>query len=579
MKTQKIFLLVVVMLLALVMSVSCGDDNTTPEYFAFDEDTSYSAVHELEGTVVGTNLDAGLVAMQTEKVNSSNSLERRIKVYDVNDDYKVVFEENRSYSSGDTHYAEVDISNYPVVTLITEISSGSDSEGNPQYEKRYSHYLLGRTGYKCIAGSLEDNDLKVEKINNVYLVEANETVYWVSRNLDVMRTIPAAITDTYPSGERYFNIQAEWGNYLYTWEFDPQNASQVVLVYDSNGVCCVKYNFTPGTIQVQGQDSSVLNPSVYVLNNGYVLVQECVMVEDGEEYDFEYTTGAVTYKLNLVTKLIDYSNGEASDVEFNYLITDLESAYARMDDEAFPFTLAEDYSNQALLVPIEDGKLGRVAEYAVISDSLEINYTLNNAYLSRSATHSTIKDADESGYTATAVIGGVARTCRFDWNGNVTFTQPTNYKGSAGDYYYTDSGIYNMAGELIFAIEGSEFASTEKSAIKAVGDVIYLQRYNYETDGNETYVLNAEEKTTTLVSDGVDSRFEVIDDSFAVVHDEKKATYTFYSATGEVVLIIAEDDLVSRQSVGDAYAVEVNVGGKTKAYVLGYNVENEEDNK
>ena len=53
----------------------------------------------------------------------------------------------------------------------------------------------------------------------------------------------------------------------------------------------------------------------------------------------------------------------------------------------------------------------------------------------------------------------------------------------------------------------------------------------------------------------------------------------FYSATGEVVLIIAEDDLVSRQSVGDAYAVEVNVGGKTKAYVLGYNVENEEDNK
>ena len=580
MKTQKIFLLVVVMLLALVMTVACGDDNTTPEYFAFDEDTSYSTVHELEGTVIATNLDAGLVAMQTEKVNASSSLEIGIKVYDVNNDYNVVFQDVRGYSSSDTHYAEVDISNYPVVTLITEISSGSDSEGNPQYEKRYSHYLLGRTGYKCIAGSLEENDLKVSKVDNVYLVESDDTLYWVSRHLDVMRTIATDVADTYPSGERYFDIQAEWGNYLYTWEFDPASASQVVLIYDSNGVCCAKYSFTPGTIMVQNDEDSILNPSVYVLNSGFVLVQECITVEDGEEFDFEYTSGAETYKLDLKTKLVDYSNGSAIEVDFNYLITDLESAYARMDDETFPFTLAEDEDNQALLVPIEDGKLGRAAYYAVISNGLEIKYTLNNTYLSLSAAHSTIKDADADGYTATAIIGGVERTCRFDWNGNITFTQPTNYKGTAGEYYYTDSGVYNMAGELVFAIEGSEFASTDKSAVKAVGDVIYLQRYNYETDGDETYVLNAD-KTTTLIADGVKSHFEVIDDAFAMVHDEQKGTYTFYSASGEAVLIIAEDDLVNRQSVGDAYVVEVNVGGKTKAYVLGFSFENEneEENK
>ena len=570
MKTQKIFLLAIALVLAIFMLASCDAAQTAPDCFVFDEESSFAGEpSEVEGEIIAVNEEYNLVAFETWSLGTTDGYTNgRIKVVDVSDKNRVVYQRGWGMSpdSSTTDY-NVDLSAYPVIKVSHTYHSGYDTDGDPIYTTSYEYYLIHEDREATYLSSSSKGDtIRVESVNNIWLVLDNTTLYWVNRNLEVMRQIPADISDTYlrlqfMDPERYFQFEAEYCDYLYTWEFDAEKLSQVVIVYDPNGIACAKYS----------PSYRGFAPTVKVLNNGNVLIQEQQIVEDGEDYDYLYPNGLDVYKMNLVTKIMDYKTGVVTEVEFNYIIQDLESNYTATEISSdFPFTLAEGYANQAYLVPIANGVIGNETKYVVINDSLEIVWSLNNRYLEKTGVY-LIGMATETGYSAYALIDGEEVVCFFDWLGNITFTAPTNAEESSKEYYTTESGIYDFNGKLVFDIENSEFCDAK---FEFIGERIYFYKTNDKTAEKyqEVYIFNFDTKSPELIADGKDTEFKVLtkDGAYAITNN-RKSLLTVYDRNGDVALITRTDvNLINAYSCANAYVVNVEVGGEYKAYVLTY---------
>ena len=580
MKTQKIILLALVFILTLALA-SCGSDTAgAPDWLDFKKDSSFTDITELEGEVVDHNADYNLVALSTTTVDTTGNVTEYIKVYDLADSNRLVLTTSYNFYSGSRVYDyDVDLSSYPIITSIMRSTSES-FEGEIEYHENRNYYLITNEGEaRQLAGSYDEDLLYVEEIGNIYLVELAGKLMWINRNLAVMREVNLDVSETYRGSgyEAYFQFEAEFCDYLYTWEFNPQMMSQTVVVYDPNGIASAKYDFSSGVAYVQDSSDGLINPSVFVLNNGNVLIQECIMVEGDGAYDFIYNLGATPYKLDLVTRVMDYKTGAITDVECDMLIKDLESAYTASEcgTTEFPFTLAKG-DNQAYVISVKGGVVGRSTEYVVLDNELNTVYTLNNRYIADSSSYDTITNVSTKGYEASAYVNGAFVECFFNWDGEIVFKHPTNYIGSvAGEYYVTPSGVYTNAGKLVFDIENSEFGNLYDADVEIVGDIVYLYRTNYlELDeygrnAEEVYKLNLKDGKAELVADGVDVRhIALTTDGAYMVNNKKKETASFYNRNGELVLVVSEDDLVEIELLDDTFYVCVEVGNEYKMYAF-----------
>lgn len=630
MKTQKIFLLAFALALVLCVLVSCGASQTGPGYFVFDDEPSFSEPTEFEGEIIEVNEDYNLVAFETRSLSTDGYSTRVVKVVDVANKNRVVY--TRTWTkSPDSSYgdAEIILEDYPVIKVAEEYQNGTE-DGVPVFKTRYEYYLINeKTEAHSISTSSDGDILKIKEINNIWLISDEDYVYWVNRNLEIMRKLPSAIADTYfrmelQNPQSYFQFEAEYCDYLYTWEFDASIASQVIIVYDPNGIACAKY--TPSY--------NGYAPSVFVLNNGNILVQEQQFAEDGKDYDYEFPMGTETKKIDLVTKVIDYKTGAVTEIDFNCIISNLESYYSGSEnalryDSGFSLTLAEGDYNQAYLIPYGDGKIGRVTEYAVLNNDLEIQYVLPNLYLAEFGTYY-IQNPGEDGYFALVRIDGEMAACKFDWSGKIILRAPTNVNGITNDCYVTESGVYDFDGKLIFDIDNADFADAD---LEVYGDCVYLivennlklgnwqwsyaYDWDYSTstlegfiksglvpchdcgaivsmdaineyaelschecgcyigcynDCKEIYKLNVKSKKLELISDGIELDAEPItaDGAYGVLN-QKKQTFTIYNAEGEVVLVTRMDkNVVDTYNLAGAFIVEVEVGGEYKSYIFTY---------
>ncbi len=572
MKTQKIFLLAVALVLALFMLASCDAAQTAPDCFVFDDEPSFAGEPaEIEGEIIAVNEEYNLVAFETWSLATDGYTTRSIKVVDVSDNNRVISQRSWNKSpEGSGNDVTLDLSSYPVIKFSERYSSGT-SNGEPVYTTRYDYYLIHKDREATFLSSSSKGDvLKVKSVSNVWLVQDENTLFWVNKNLVVMREIAADVADTYyrvgsfVNPEQYFQFEAEYCDYLYTWEFDAANLSQVVLVYDPNGIACAKYS----------PSYRGLAPAVYVMNNGNVLIQEQQIVEDGEEYDYVFPNGFDTYNMKLVTKIMDYKTGEITEVDFDYIISGFESNYSATEFTSnFPFKLADGYANQAYLVPFADGVIGRATKYVVLNDALEIQWSLNNKYLEEtgSSGYYYIQTISDEVYSALAVIDGESVGCLFDWEGNLIFKAPANIKSATNDFYVTKSGIYNYEGELLFDIENSEFSD---AYVEVFGNCAYFVKADYlkPEKPDAVYKFNAETNELDLIADGDETEFEPMtkDGAFVVINN-KKSTLTIYDRNGDVALITRVDtNLVETYNCDDAFIIEVEVGGEHKAYIFAY---------
>ena len=580
MKTQKILLLVLVLLVALCLA-SCDDTEKSkaPDCFVFDEQASFDDVIELGGEVIDFNEEYNLIALENIELSDDGTTTRKVEILDVTDGNRVLLEDvvttSPSNKSRDTEY---DISDYPIIEVTRYSNVGTDSDGDTVWDENTTYYLINKDAQAtALASDVESTgSYRYAKINNVYIFAIDGDLYWINSNLQVMRKVSEDISDSYDVSS-FADFAAEYNGYLYTYEYNVATMVATVIVYAPNGVACAQYNFSSIMQGVEINDSSVIAPKVYVLNNGCVLIQECTVIEDDGEYDFVY--GAARQKIALSTKIMDLGGG-VTERDFDYLIKGFESAYQGNIDSYFPFMLADDYDNQAILIPVADGALGRTIEYVVLDNGLERKYTLNNKYLANYVGYDEMGFADDSGYVATAVVDGREGVYRFDWDGNVLFTYPTNFDFDAfsNTHYVTDSGVYANDGSLIFDTE--EFGADD---VMTFGNAVYLIKYgNLRNIRNDDGVIVGEERDTLYYKLNVDTgKAELVADSSEgervmplsldgayFIINEKKGTISFYNNVGTLVLVIAVSDEPQLRMMHNSAFISVEVGGEYKTYVM-----------
>ena len=599
MKKQKIFLLAFILLLAFGLA-SCGaEKSTAPDCFVFDEQASFTKAVELEGKIIGQNQEYNLIALENIELSDAGQTIRTVEVYDAAKGDCVIFKDSvTTYPSDITKDRTYDLSNYPLIGVTRYIDSGEDDNGVVQFKGLTDYYLIDldakidlSVGAKAIASSVEEYDVAtVTEINNIYLAEIDGKIYWIDSELNVMRTVVLDASNSYVSGnyENYFGFDAEYEGYLYTFEIDLANAISSIIVYAPDGTASAQYGFTSGFAYVENDSDSIINPKMYVLNNGKVLIQECILVtEDGAEYDFVY--GVANQKLNLVTKIMDNKTGAVEEIEFNYLIKAFESAYSRVDGEGFFFKLAEGYDNQALLVELVDGVLGRATEYVVLSNTLERVYTLKNDYIANGDFYDYIEYSDEAGYIASTYVNNRNfGLYRFDWEGNVAFEYPSNYKVNSEyvfDFYVTASGVYRNDGTLVYDIEANK--QDYRDYVEVCGESVFVYQYApYEYDRQHSnmnvngvnevykvYKLDMESGELKLVVDTAEEQYfmPLTSDGAYGVMDSKKDITSVYNKDGELILAVRYYDIDrGPMYLEEAAVMSTNVGGEYKTYVLTY---------
>ena len=568
MKKQKILLFGIAIALVLILA-SCSGVPHDGGCFEFEGKKVYADVTSFDGKVLSYNAEHNFVALESLEHSADGSVKDIVKVIDLMTG-KTVFESIDYLENGETRQGiAVDLSSYPLIKLGYQEKVYVDGE---PVEKCYTdiYRIKHETdGYSTeyMAGRVENDNSVSYPIANAYILCVGDKVVWVGADLEVLRELPGGVHNSYVYGdaEDFFGITAEYKGFLYAWEF--KDESRMAVVYGPDGMATAKYSFSSGAVVMKDESGKMLdtpvNPSLFVLDNGNVLVQECIA--DEENYDFIY----LGYKLRLRTAVMDFRDGTVSELECKFLIERLESYYdgEYAKSSAFPLKLASRYENQAYVIDIVNSMLSTNERYVVLDNEAEICYELKNEYLAAEHAYGTITDADKDGYIATATVYGVKAQHRFNYNGDVIYTRPTGYRGETDNLYCTNSGIYTKSGDLKFDIAKSDFNGNYLFDIYVLGNCIALEKLNYDTGAVDTYVYDEDAGEPVPVADG---RYCVINytegHSLYTVYDDDKGVTTVYNLKGEIVAKIAGVADVS--FCNDAAFIELEISGDSLIYVI-----------
>lgn len=551
MKKRKLLsLLMAVVCLALPLA-ACEKDadeelakSTFFENFVLEESVkTYSSVSKIDGKVVGYSEEHNLVAIETQHVINGDTIEKEYTVYNLLTGSSIYTTSTYVYTDGTEYEYSFDFSSYPIIEVKS--SPKNSSTGSAYYQ--YIHAITGSS----IATSNDDEEPSVKKIGNLYRCKLGDTEYWFNGNGDKIRTFKTAQSDSYYFSA--YDFQGEYDDYLYAWEFGTINRK--IQVFNKEGVCCVNYN----------HPNDVAMASNYILNNGNVLTQEWKLLDDdATDFSFKYISGQ---KIKLLSKIINYKTGDVTEVNLDYYIEDLESAYSRGEYSYFPFALGKDLQNQAYITRFTGGVLSTATKYVVLDNSLNIVYTFKNDLLSDSDEYEDITMVGGLRYYAKTTIGNDEVQYLFDVEGNIVATLSSNYIGATDKYIVTTHSIYDDKGNKVYDME-SLLANRDGETfdVDVEGNNIYMYvKNNLSNTAEEVYRFDEESGKAVLIADGVGISFSS-EETYYKITDKESKTKSFYNLNGTVLLKtqIVEEEIV----MNDVLLIESEVGGKPVCYVL-----------
>lgn len=308
-----------------------------------------------------------------------------------------------------------------------------------------------------------------------------------------------------------------------------------VTVYDRS----FKHKFTYSA-PVYGDDS-LLNDdySFHLLNNGDLLLQYTVKLDEEEKrFDMIYVEGDVSYKLDLVSKLISVRSGKAKDIELDYVVNKVFTNKDLYDEskEEIENRFNDNFENIATISPIVNKKL-------MISEAdLDIVLMNNNAKAKRSLkiidnqlvnpqTAYFARKIAANKYLVPTVSGGYAI---IKPNGKVLNVM-NNSLPLCGAYFIGTRAVYDLDLNVAYDLyeNDAEVYCTLNTAILIkkttdVGyDIIKLLNGKEET----VYSHNDSESKTEFYA-------ETGDNIYVIKTAEKE--YSYYNENGENILIAKE---------------------------------------
>ena len=569
MKLQKIILLIFLLSVALALT-GCGQSSEFSSYLEIEKNINdFKEVYQIDGSVVGYNYDYDVIAVESDEVYSNGDVEKTVRVYDLTSG-KTLYTDTvfAMQSDGVTSTITADLSNYPLVR-IAKNHPVFDSELN-YYVDDYSYtYTFVKDEYpNTLLMDTKDPNYRFAKIGDVYIVALPDYLYWVNGDLETMRKDPSDVADSYINGydiEDYFGIDAEYNGYLYDWTFDELTRS--ISVFDNNGLCVMQYNHPNDVVAYEDTDS-LINPEIFILDNGNIFVQECRVAKEDEDYDFYYNGT----KFVMTSKIIDYTSGEVTELDLDVVVLDLESAHEQKTDDdrdILPFNLKEKNTNIISYTTIVNKQISALTYISVVDNSLGSLYDFVNSEIALKGQNCIIEFATDEYYCLVTEWGLDFKVYVYNYDGELITSFFSNIIGNTEKYIVYSSGIYNYEGELVYSFEDSILTGVipenNDYILTNISD-IYVAIPDYENGVSSIYRFDDKESEFVLVTDGVDLDFDDHGDGYVVVYDTENDSYTFINSEGTPLLKTQKDMDITETD--NTVFVEATVDGEPVVYVI-----------
>lgn len=525
------------------------------DYFVLDngiDPVSFAEISKLNGEILEIDEENNLLSLLIKDLDNHNNVIETVKVYDLISG-ECIREDSITYPLYATgiNAIELDVDiDYPIIRVSKTSYYEDGSEIKPYYD--ISYYFAKKDGMLItqLQNSVPSitNYSRTDFYNGLVAFEMGYNIYWINKNMEVVRTVDAVAANGYDVD--IFN--AEYQDYLYAWD------DEEVQVFNKAGICSATY-----TIQHEG----FLN--VHILNDGNVLIQDLEFVDEFTPCDFTLTRSlkyALTSNVNRIvlnSYVMSCTDGSLKEVELDYVVDSLETAYeGRLGNNYFPFTLAANGQNQAIIYRVANGALSIWQEYVALGNDLEIKYSVKNT--SVGADFYSAEVINSNLYKMTVYEAGVGQSYIFDLDGN-KITPVTDYTDVTDTYIVTDNAIYDHKMNVVYDISGSAFAGNGFLTITST-NTIYMMKHNFSTGADEIYVFDNASKSPKLLADGIDTIFADCGEGYYVTFDVIENHYNVLSTEGKVILKAYE--ITDLEVCNGALIVETEFEGNTLTYVI-----------
>ncbi len=564
MKKRKLLLLLAAVVCMLTLLTACGKEATSKsvlDYFApsVGEDVILSDVKDMNGKIVSVDEENGLVAVEVKNAESTN-----LRVYDLNRTEK---RENgkempiRVYET--TSQSNVTLSvefSYPLFTIVREMTQYDSSLDQDVTTYRYDVcFYTAHSGYaNTMESGMESNDVSVTEESGLYVCKVKDRVFWTDRDGRILREFFADVANDYSVPA----FTAEYKGYLYLHEWSM--VSRRLQIFNKEGICQVMYSHPQNAILA----------SVYPLNDGNVFVEEWLLLENAEKFDVLHLipgeNGSTYEKIDIVSKIVNFKTGEVTELDLNFSVQALESAYGIETDQCkgdLPFALSPKRNNGAVIRYFADTSFGTRFDLVVLDNEMNIVYTYAPKIDGDAPSYEMLPDGR---VIVDAVIGVEDVQYLLDDKGNLLCRLPVGFCGVYGDYILAIDGVYDLSMKKVFDFEGSfiatEFGGEYEEAISFAGNLC-LKLHSKLTDKDVYYVFDG--SAFAPLAAGENEKLETIYEGLAyVVHNEEDKHYTLYAMDGTALLRTQGSMKVT--VIGEMLLVESTVNGKPDGDPINY---------
>ncbi len=511
-------------------------DHAMHDYLAYVDDDVlvFTSATQLEGEYVDHDEDHNLIVMKEKDIDTYGNLIETYKVYDLVTG-EVIFEKQNTakYYAGNIPEGETKTTltvelEYPVIRSM--LTSQTDTVTTYQ-----ASFYEAKKGGEMIFETTDDT-LRPE-INygeNLYAVTLGDRVFWIDKNLDVLRQVKDIAAGEYDTG--YFD--AEYSGYLYSWTY------QTLQVFNRSGACSVEY--------IADEDSWI---DCHVLNDGNVLMQVFTVVDIYTACDFVWDGDRTV----LTSYIVNATNGEMTEIELDYIVNALQNKYTETAIDAdHIFKLTQGKQNKAVIVKFANGSIAKTPLYVVVDNQMKIEYTVENKTPNIDFSID-LYAMNANLYSTTVTVGGADVEQVFDLDGNYVCLKAD--QAVTDRYIVTYDAIYNHEMIKIFDAQENGF-----EILNTVDEKVFLKKNNFASGAVETYVFDVETQTPTLLADGINTLYLGAAENCYLLYDEEAETYTLYAVNGEALLVsTAYPRIVSTE---DTLIVETYFNGKQNVCII-----------
>lgn len=302
-----------------------------------------------------------------------------------------------------------------------------------------------------------------------------------------------------------------------------------VYAYDTVSVYDKEFNL----VSVYTTPSYAVNEGMFVLNNGDILVQYSVELdEDAKEFDYYKAAEGFSMKMDLVTLVVDAEKGTAKEVDLDYEIYYVMPNYDLYDEEDDNNYYNDKFDNIAYVYPIVDQKI----DY---SDAAEDIVLMNNKgkvkkslkIVDGQTASLPVKIADDL-YRVQLLSGGYALT---DIDGDVKKVI-NSYMTQIGSYFVGDRGIYDLELNLVYSfVDNNIIPMYDDASYDYVGDTIFVMVGTEDKYTVEAF-CNGEQKTVFSydAENETNGAFEMMEFGYEILTTD--GDYKYYNAAGTELL-------------------------------------------